>query len=309
MNLARLFARAPCVYLLFIVNVLLFLVELSRGVSPLKPSAGDMIAWGANVAALTLTGDAWRLLSSMFLHIGLLHITLNMYMLLALGPLAEHRFGSARYALVYLLSGLCGSLLSATYHGGPGKIMVAAGASGALMGIAGAFVGHWIVSGARDAGQEREIMRGPLILTIGINLALGLIIPGVDNACHLGGLISGAILGAGFTLCDFEHSKLKRSAASVLITVASLGLIYLALQKPPSAQLLQTGKQIRARQDALAREEQRRLKQLQIRKEMEGDRKHAAPTVSNANTRGQMVAAASMGQRLYLPATKKTRAM
>jgi membrane associated rhomboid family serine protease len=82
MNLSRPFSRLPLVsFSLILINVLLFVFELTRGVSALKPASADMIGWGANVAALTLNGDGWRLLSSMFLHIGLIHIAFNMYML------------------------------------------------------------------------------------------------------------------------------------------------------------------------------------------------------------------------------------
>lgn len=246
MNLSRPFSRWPAVsFALIAINILLFLLAVSRGVSMFSPATGDMVAWGANVAALTLTGDAWRLLSSMFLHIGLIHILLNMYMLFAFGPFAEERFGSARFALIYLLSGLFGSLASAAYHGFQGQIVVAAGASGALMGICGAYVGHWIVSKARDAVEEQLNMK-PLAQTIGFNLVFGFINPGVDNACHVGGLISGVILGIAFALGSFEYSKLKRAIASMLISVASLVVIFLVLQRPPTPQLTLLGTQIRA---------------------------------------------------------------
>ena len=255
MNLPRPPSRMPAVYLVIIViNVLLFLLELARGVSPMRPDTGDMIDWGANVAALTLTGDAWRLFSSMFLHVGLIHIAFNMYMLFAFGPIVERMFGSARFTLIYLWSGLFGSLVSAMYHGAQMQVVVAAGASGALMGISGAFVGHWMVTNARGVSQEALSMRGPLAQTIGLNLVLGFINPGVDNACHVGGLISGVVLGAAFALTDFEHSRMKRFVASVVISVASVGLIYFVLARPQSDWLVQVGEQIRGRQDARAEE-------------------------------------------------------
>jgi rhomboid protease GluP len=233
MNLPRPFLRLPLVsFLLILVNVLLFVFELTRGVSALKPTSADMIGWGANVAALTLNGEGWRLLSSMFLHIGLIHIAFNMYMLFAFGPLVEDRFGSARFTLVYFLSGLFGSLVSAEWHAAQGGqiVVVAAGASGALMGISGAYVGHWLVARGR-AGMQEELNMGPLAQTIGLNLILGFINPGVDNACHVGGLISGVVLGSSFALGSFEHSKLKRVAASTLISLVSLGLVYGVLQR------------------------------------------------------------------------------
>lgn len=247
MQSSRLFSRLPGVYMVFIViNVLLYLLQLTRGVNAMSPATADMITWGANVAALTLTGDAWRLLTSMFLHVGLIHILLNMYMLFAFGPLVEGRFGSARFTLVYLLSGLFGSLLSAEYHGAQGNIVVAAGASGALMGIAGAYLGHWVVSNARHESQEQLGMSGPLAQTIGINLVLGLINPAVDNACHVGGLIGGAVLGIAFALCEFRNNRAKQTLASAAITVVSLGIIFIVLQRTPAPELAETGAQIRA---------------------------------------------------------------
>lgn len=253
MQSSRPVSRVSGGYLILIaINVLLFVFELSRGVSLMKPSTGDMIDWGANVAALTLTGDAWRLLSSMFLHIGLIHILFNMYMLFAFGPLVERQFGSGRFTLVYLLSGLFGSLVSAMYHGAQMQIVVAAGASGALMGISGAYVGHWIVANMRGAVQAPLTISGPLAQTIGLNLVLGFINPGVDNACHVGGLISGAVLGAAFSMGTFENDKLKRAAASAVISVASLAIIYVVLQRPPWAELAQIGAEIRRSEAASA---------------------------------------------------------
>ena len=255
MNSSRPFPRWFGVYLIIIViNVLLFVFELTRGVSLMSPRTSDMIDWGANVAALSLTGDAWRLFSSMFLHIGLIHILFNMYMLFAFGPVVERMFGSARFTLIYLWSGLFGSLVSAMWHGAQMQIVVAAGASGALMGISGAFVGHWMVSNARGVSQESLSMRGPLAQTIGLNLVLGFINPGVDNACHVGGLISGVVLGAVFALTDFEHSKMKRFIASVVISIASIGIIYSVLQRPQPEELMDIGDQIRHRQEVAAGE-------------------------------------------------------
>lgn len=232
MHPPRLFSRLPRVYMVIIViNVLLYLLEVTRGVNPITPATSDMIDWGANVSALTLNGDAWRLLTSMFLHVGLIHILLNMYMLFAFGPLVEERFGSARFTLVYLLSGLFGSLLSAEYHSSQVHTVVAAGASGALMGIAGAYIGHWIVSNARHEEQAQLGMSGPLAQTIGINLVLGMINPVVDNACHVGGVIGGTVLGIAFALGEFRQSRMKQAVASVVITVASLGVIFVVLQR------------------------------------------------------------------------------
>lgn len=311
MNLSRLFTRSPPVYLMFIViNIGLFVFQLTRGVSAFEPTTSDMIDWGANVAALTLTGEPWRLLTSMFLHVGLVHILFNMYMLLVFGIMVEERFGSTRFALVYMLSGLFGSLLSATYHGTQDHIVVAAGASGALMGIAGAYVGHWIVRNSRGFEQEELTLTGPLAQTIGINLVLGFVNPGVDNACHIGGLFSGAVLGAAFALGEFEGNRFKTLVISAVISVASLGGLYLFLQKPPSADLVATGAQIREEQGGPAREEQRKRAQAQREQEIANDRANALPPVSKEAAAGEWVplqdwasgmALGRNDQQLYVP--------
>ena len=247
MQTSRPYPALPLVsFILIFINVLLFLFAVTLGVSALKPASADMIAWGANVAGLTLNGESWRLLTSMFLHIGLLHIAFNMYMLYVFGPLVEERFGSARFTLVYFLSGLFGSLASAEWHVVQNQIVVAAGASGALMGISGAYVGHWLVARNR-AGMQEEMDVRPLAQTIGLNLVLGFINPGVDNACHLGGLISGVALGAAFALGSFERSALKRFVASAIITLASLGALYVVLDRPASLALQLLGAVTRAR--------------------------------------------------------------
>jgi membrane associated rhomboid family serine protease len=153
---------------------------------------------------------------------------------------------------VYFLSGLFGSLVSAEWHAAQNQIVVAAGASGALMGISGAYVGHWLVARGR-AGMQEELNMRPLAQTIGLNLVLGFINPGVDNACHVGGLISGVVLGSAFALGSFEQGKLKRLAASAVISLASLGVIYVVLQRPTTPEMQLLSDQIRDMQAAPAR--------------------------------------------------------
>lgn len=232
-----------------LINVGLYLVLVVNGVDWLQPDPDQLIAWGANVPALTLTGEPWRLLTSMFLHMGLLHLALNTYMLVGLGGLAEDSFGKLRFTLVYLISGLFAGLASALWHGmhrvaetftvGPGQVFtierlqhsVSVGASGALMGIAGALLAHLLVAHARKEQHQHISLRGPLAQTIAINLGIGFIIPIIDNAGHIGGLAAGALLGGAFAL--FPGRK-----AAIAIVAASCALLYLGLQVEPSAELM-----------------------------------------------------------------------
>lgn len=102
--------------LLVVINIAVYFLQISSGIDWMKPALSDLIGWGANVAPLTLQGEPWRLLTSMFLHGGLVHILMNMYMLVLCGRFVERLYGSFNFTLIYLLSGLFGSLVSAIWY-------------------------------------------------------------------------------------------------------------------------------------------------------------------------------------------------
>ncbi|MBC7685510.1 MAG: rhomboid family intramembrane serine protease [Bdellovibrionales bacterium] len=211
------------------------MIQALQGVNPLSPESKDVIRWGGNLAPLTLTGEPWRLLASMFLHIGLLHLAANSYMLVVLGRIVEREFGSVRFALIYLLSGLFGSLASVRFSTG---IHISAGASGALMGIAGACLAHAAIAFWRDEESDSVRLTGPLIQTIVLNLVLGASMSGIDNVCHIGGLLAGAVIGLAFAVTRFDNNVLKRSGAAAVVSVALLALLYCSVRQPPSPELL-----------------------------------------------------------------------
>jgi membrane associated rhomboid family serine protease len=130
-------------------------------------------------------GEYYRLLTSTFLHFGIIHIALNMYCLYLLGPQLERAFGTLRFAGLYLLSGLAGATLS--YALGP-SYEQAAGASGAVFGLFGAF----FVLQRRRGGDVTQIAT-----TIGINLFISFAASSyIDWRGHVGGLLGGAAVGA-----------------------------------------------------------------------------------------------------------------
>ena len=116
---------------IFGINVAVFLGMTLAGVSPADPTTRELVHWGANSARLTLSGDWWRLVTSMFLHIGIVHIGLNMWCLWRLGALCENLYGPWTFGLVYLISGVSGSLASIAWH----PYGVSAGASGATPAV------------------------------------------------------------------------------------------------------------------------------------------------------------------------------
>jgi rhomboid protease GluP len=150
-----------------------------------------LLALGAKSNADIMNGQIWRLLTPVFLHVGLLHIGVNMYSLYIIGPAVERPFGSPRFTAVYFLSGVGGVASSLAFSQQP-----SAGASGAIFGLLGALAGflfiHRSVFGQAASGQLRQIVFVALL-----NLAIGLS-PGIDNWGHVGGLLVG--IGLAFAL-------------------------------------------------------------------------------------------------------------
>ncbi len=176
--------------ILIAVNVLVF-VAMAISVRSASPSVDKLILWGANFGPLTLGGQWWRLLSSAFLHANILHLALNMWAFLNLGILAEMLFGRRSYVLLYLFCALGGSIASVWWH----SAVVGVGASGAIFGLAGAL----LPAMAFHHNQRlRAAMRGNLTsiaLFVFYNIAIGQAVSHIDNAAHVGGLVTGAVLG------------------------------------------------------------------------------------------------------------------
>ncbi len=229
-NFMRLKPSFPIISNLFLALCLgVFALQVFSGVSLMSPSSEDLIRWGANLAPLTLNGDYWRLFSSMFLHIGLVHLFFNMAVLRAWCPMAESCFGRLNFILLYLFSGLAGGLTSALWNSsGHIRLVISAGASGALMGIGGAWLAVKLLQNLkRPAAGFEHIQVGNMLLIIGINLAFGFLVMGVDNAAHVGGLLMGFMLALLFLLLSRQSVALR---AVQLVCVALLAaLIFFGL--------------------------------------------------------------------------------
>ena len=128
---SRRFLATP---LLIDLNLLVFGLMVLSGVSASDPTGHQLVRWGSNVSSLTLPGQPWRLLSSLFVHAGLAHLLLNMFSLWLLGLLIEDRAGPLRLLLVYLASGVGGGLASLAWHT---EGINSVGASGAIFGLYG----------------------------------------------------------------------------------------------------------------------------------------------------------------------------
>jgi len=159
-------------------------------------------------------GDWYRLVSAMFLHFGVIHLALNMYVLFLVGPPLERSLGRVRFVTLYLIAGFGGSVGSFVF----GSVTeIAAGASGAIFGLFGAY---YVVS--RRIGAET----GPIVAIIGINLVLSLVVSNIDIRAHLGGLATGALLGAVMAYAPRgRYRTLIQFAGSAFILVVLVGLV------------------------------------------------------------------------------------
>lgn len=177
--------------LLASTNIAVFLAMVLSGVSILDPHPIALIDWGALYGPLTIGHQWWRTGSSMFLHVGVVHLVLNLLCLLSLGPIAEAAFGSSTFLAGYLLAGLGGAITSLAVH----PTYVGAGASGAIFGTASWLLVAGVSSKYRYQDPSLSTATGRLGVFLIANLLYGLFRPEIDNAAHIGGLVIGALLG------------------------------------------------------------------------------------------------------------------
>jgi len=185
-------AHMAVTQVIFGINAAVFVGMVLAGISPMQPTGGQLLAWGANFGPYTLSGEWWRLLTSVFLHIGIMHIAFNMWCLWNLGELCETLYGHLTYAVVYLVCGVSGSVASVFWH----PAGLSAGASGAIFGLAGALLASiWL----GEFNVPRIALRGTLrslSIFVIVNLGFGFMSGFVDNAAHIGGLVAGFVMGA-----------------------------------------------------------------------------------------------------------------
>lgn len=182
----------PVTTAIIAVNALVFLAMAFNGSSPIEPNILDLIKWGANDGLNTLVQQPWRMLTSNYVHIGIIHIALNMWCLWSLGILAEKIFDRWTYFLVYTFCGITGSLVSIVLH----PIRVGAGASGAIFGMAGALISALYLGHLPIHPSALKSTLKSLLSFAGYNLFFGAVVPAIDNSAHIGGLICGLALGA-----------------------------------------------------------------------------------------------------------------
>jgi rhomboid protease GluP len=185
-------ARPIVTYVLLGALVLVFLLEVvASGFDVVNTSIMYSNSTPAQVNAWVAQGEYWRLVASLFLHFGILHLVFNVWALWVLGREVEALYGSVRFATIYFLSGLFGNV--AFYCLG-GPFVPSAGASGAIFGIIGAEIAFFYINRRLLGGLSQQRLRNLFVL-VAINLVFGFTAAGINNIAHMGGLISGLLLG------------------------------------------------------------------------------------------------------------------
>lgn len=178
------YAKPLFTYVILAINVFLFiLLEIQGG----STSTDVLIRFGAKYNPAILDGEWWRIISSVFLHIGMLHLIMNMLALHVVGSLVEQIYGNMRFIIIYLLAGVVGGVTSFAY-----SPQVAAGASGAIFGLFGAL----LYFGLNHRRIFFQTMGWNVIGVILFNIGFGFMVPQIDNSAHIGGLFGGFVAAA-----------------------------------------------------------------------------------------------------------------
>ena len=222
-----LYHQAKITSILVVINVAWFIISRildMRGLSDFSQSK-FLIDWGADVAQLTFSGEYWRLFTNIFMHVGLAHLAMNMLALWSIGVILERLIPPLAFVGIYLLSGLFGSLASdvATIH----INVISCGASGAILGIITALLAYSLIN--RTDLQEMPIKS--IVVSLLLTAGLGLL-PSIDNMAHIGGAITGFILGGLITLClkKFRYQSQICTILTVLIFATASLILYWGYQ-------------------------------------------------------------------------------
>jgi membrane associated rhomboid family serine protease/DNA-binding beta-propeller fold protein YncE len=301
---------------LVLVNVLVYVAQSLSGVPWDDRNAEQTLAWGGNLAARTLTGESWRLLTNIFVHGGLLHVALNMYLLVVVGPRVERRFGVVGAIVIYFAGGMLASAVSAWWFGRHAigvnllgmqvtRMVVSAGASGAILAMCGGLLARLAIDSVSGREVPAETGLGKaLVQVVGVTVVMGLVDRSIDQAAHVGGLIAGVALGVVLSIGS-GHRLASRAARSGVAICATALVVWLTLHADWSEL-----REVRASLD-----QETAAKQVALAAEAAGARrKHAAEQdksllpvpVSEQAARGRTVQFGDSGVSFALSKDEKT---
>lgn len=211
------FKKPIITYSIIFICVLVFILMYVLGNG--STDNYTLLLFGANLDALTKNGDYYRLFTSMFLHIGIMHLLCNMYSLYIIGKEVENVFGKWKYLVIYILSGMAGSILSLAFN----HNTICAGASGAIFGLLGAL----LYFGYYYRPYLGATLTRSIIPVIAINLIIGFLDSGIDNSAHIGGLVGGLLVAMAVGVPDKSNNNNKING--IVLSLIYFGfIIYLS---------------------------------------------------------------------------------
>ena len=212
--------KAPIVtYIIMAVCILMFALMYVLGNG--SEDINTLLFFGANLDSLVKSGQIYRLFTCMFLHIGIWHLICNMYSLYVIGKEIENLYGKVKYIIIFVFSGIFGSILSMAFT----HNAVSAGASGAIFGLLGAL----LYFGYYYRAYLGNTIRKSVLPVVFINLAIGFISSGIDNAAHIGGLVGGILLSM-LVGVPGKSSKRDRINGIILTALYLIFISYLAFK-------------------------------------------------------------------------------
>lgn len=207
-------------YTLIGINILVFLAMYLFGNG--STDSLTLLKFGANYGPSITSGEYYRLITSAFLHVGVIHLLMNMYSLYIIGSQLETFYGKWKYLCIYLGSALAGSLMSLLFT----PNYISAGASGAIFGLLGAL----LYFGYHYRVYLGNVMKSQIIPLILLNLGMGFLIAGVDNAAHVGGLIGGILLSMMLGV-PYKSTKSDKINGMIMTIIYFAFFIYMGFFK------------------------------------------------------------------------------
>ena len=203
-------------YILIVLNLMVFLYGVLHG-------NDELINMFGNNYELVQNGEFYRLFTCMFVHADILHILFNMIALYSIGPVVERYYGKSKFLLIYLVSGLLGSIFSGVFMTADS---ISIGASGAIFGLLGSICYFTYYYRATLQG----ILRGSIMPVIIINLVIGFISSSIDLSAHIGGLIGGILISMAIGIGD-KHRKSDQINGLIVLVLMAVFLIYMMMTK------------------------------------------------------------------------------
>lgn len=203
-------------YILIVLNLMVFLYGVLHG-------NDELINMFGNNYELVQNGEFYRLFTCIFVHADILHILFNMIALYSIGPVVERYYGKSKFLLIYLVSGLLGSIFSGVFMTADS---ISIGASGAIFGLLGSICYFTYYYRATLQG----ILRGSIMPVIIINLVIGFLSSSIDLSAHIGGLIGGILISMAIGIGD-KHRKSDQINGLVVLILMAAFLIYMMMTK------------------------------------------------------------------------------